>query len=94
MRLLRVIAGGAALALAVGAAILAWEQLPAALQTPKVSAPEGSADYGQVPNFSLVERRGLLLDREGTSPQSFGLWGAFEHPADRPERADRRASPG
>jgi hypothetical protein len=75
IRLARVIAGGTALALAVGAAIVAWEQLPATLQTPKVSAPEGSADYGQVPNFSLVERSGLLQDREGTSPRPFGLSG-------------------
>lgn len=67
-RLVRVLIGGAALALAVGAAIVAWERLPTEIPTPKASAPEGLGDSGQVPDFSLTDRSGrriTLADLQG-----------------------------
>lgn len=67
-RLVRVLTGGTALALAVGAAMVAWERLPAGIPTPKASAPEGLGDSGQVPDFSLTDRSGrriTLADLQG-----------------------------
>ncbi len=57
-RLVRVLTGGTALALAVGAVIVAWTGLPVVTPRPGTSTINAFGDFGPVPDFSLVDRTG------------------------------------
>ncbi len=68
IRLVRVLAGGTALALALGVVIVAWVGPPIGSRTRGASTPETVGDYGPVPNFSLMDRSGrriTLADLKG-----------------------------
>ncbi len=67
-RLARVMLGGTALALVVGAVIVAWTGLPVVTPRPGTSTIDAIGDFGPVPDFSLVDltgRRVGLADLRG-----------------------------
>ena len=68
IRLVRILAGGAALALTLGAVIVAWIGLPVEIPTPETSSTNALSDYGPAPDFSLMDRAGrrvTLADLRG-----------------------------
>ena len=67
-RLVRVLVGGTALALAVSVAMVAWTGRPVGTPTRGTSTLDAVGDFGSVPDFSLVERTGrrvTLADLRG-----------------------------